>query len=208
MKVFPRKSRVVDAAALSLLLGLAMFAGSRARAADAQVALQSIQVQQLPHAQMQLTLHLSGPAPKPLSFTMDHPARIVIDLPGTELALPSDRISVKSGGLNSILAAATRHRSRLVLSLDSMVTYGLQQQGDQILVTLGPGAARTDDAHVAAAAATAASAAAVRAGLSPPWHIRRISFHRSSDGAGRIMVRLSNPHIPVNLRQVGNQVVV
>ena len=208
MKVFTRKSRVANAAALSLLLGLAMVAGSRARAADAQVALQSVQVQQLPHAQMQVTLQLSGPAPKPLSFTMDHPARIVIDLPDTGLALPSNQISVKSGGLESIVAAATRHRSRLVLSLDSMVTYGMHQQGDQIVVTLGPGAARSDDGHVAAAEATAASAAAVRAGLSAPWQIRNISFHRSSDGAGRIMVQLSNPHIPVNLRQVGNQVVV
>ncbi len=206
MKVFTRKSRVANAAALSLLLGLAMVAGSRA--ADAQVALQSVQVQQLPHAQMQVTLQLSGPAPKPLSFTMDHPARIVIDLPDTQLALPSNQISVKSGGLESILAAATRHRSRLVLSLDSMVTYGMHQEGDQIVVILGPGAARADDSHVAAAEATAASAAAVRAGLSAPWQIRNISFHRSSDGAGRIMVQLSNPHIPVNLRQVGNQVVV
>ena len=208
MKAFPRKSRVVDAAALSLLLVLAAFAGRPARAADAQVALQSIQVQQLPHAQMQLTLDLSGPAPKPLSFTMDNPARIIIDLPNTRLALPSDQINVKSGGLESIVAAATHHRSRLVLSLDSMVTYGLHQQGNRILVTLGPGAARTDDAHMAAAAATAEGVAAMHAGLAPPWQIRAISFRRSSDGAGRIMVQLSDPHIPVNLNQIGNQVVV
>ncbi len=208
MKVFLRMSRVADAAALSLLLALAMCMARPARAADTQVALQSVQVQQLPHAQMQLTLQLSGPAPKPLSFTMDNPARIVIDLPNTRLALPSDQISVKSGGLESVMAAATRHRSRLVLSLDSMVTYGLHQQGNQILVTLGPGAVRTDDAHAAAAAAVAASAAQVRAGLSAPWQVRSINFHRSTDGAGRVMVELSNPHIPVNLRQVGNQVVV
>ena len=205
MKVFTRKSRVANAAALSLLLGLAMAAGSRARAADAQVALQSVQVQHLPHAEMQVTLQLSGPAPKPLSFTMDHPARIVIDLPDTQLALPSNQISVKSDGLESILAAATRHRSRLVLSLDSMVTYGMHQEGDQIVVTLGPGVARADDSHVATAEV---NAAAVRGGMSAPWQIRNISFHRSSDGAGRIMVQLSNSHIPVNLRQVGNQVVI
>jgi type IV pilus assembly protein PilQ len=88
MKAFPRNPRVVHAAALSLLALLALTAVRPARAAEAQVALQSIQVQQLPHAQMQLALQLSGPAPKPLSFTMDHPARIVIDLPGTQLALP------------------------------------------------------------------------------------------------------------------------
>ena len=208
MKVFPRNPRVAHAAALSLLALLALTAVRPARAADAQVALQSIQVQQLPHAQMQLALQLSGPAPKPLSFTMDHPARIVIDLPGTQLALPSNQIRVNSGGLESVLAAATRHRSRVVLNLDSMVTYGVQRRGHEILVTLGAGAAREDAARVAAAANVAASSAAASAGLTPPWEIRHISFRRSSDGAGRILVRLSDPHIPVNLHQVGNQVVI
>ncbi len=208
MKAFPRNPRVVHAAALSLLALLALTAVRPTRAADAQVALQSIQVQQLPHARMQLALQLSGPAPKPLSFTMDHPARIVIDLPGTQLELPSNQIRVKSGGLESVLAAATRHRSRVVLNLDSMVTYGVQRRGNQILVTLGAGATHEDDAHAAAAADVAASTAAVSAGLTPPWEIRHISFRRSSDGAGRILVRLSDPHIPVNLHQVGNQVVI
>jgi type IV pilus assembly protein PilQ len=203
MKAFPRNPRVVDAAALSLLALLALTAARPARAAAAQVALQSIQVQQLPHAQMQLALHLSGPAPKPLSFTMDHPARIVIDLPGTQLALPSNRVRVKSGGLETVLAAATRRRARVVLNLDSMVAYRLQRRGDEILITLGAGAT-----HAAAAATVAASSTAVSAGISTPWEIRHISFRRSTNGGGRILVRLSNSHIPVNLRQVGNQVVI
>ncbi|MGC8518601.1 MAG: type IV pilus secretin PilQ [Steroidobacteraceae bacterium] len=208
MKAFPRNPRVVDAAALSLLALLALTAARPARSAEAQVALQSIQVQSLPHAQMQLALHLSGPAPKPLSFTMDHPARVVIDLPDTQLAMPSNQIRVKSGGLESVIAAATRHRARVVLNLDSMVAYALQRHGDEILVTLGAGAAHEGDADAAAASTADASTAAVGTGLSTPWEIRHISFRRSTDGAGRILVRLSNPHIPVNLRQVGNQVVI
>ncbi len=207
MKAFPRNPRIVDAAALSLLAVLALTAARPARAAEAQVALQSIQVQSLPHTQMQLALHLSGPAPKPLSFTMDHPARVVIDLPDTQLALPSNQIHVKSGGLESVVAAATRHRARVVLNLDSMVAYAVQRRGDEILITLGANAAHENDAP-AAATTVAASTAAAGTGLSTPWEIRHISFRRSTDGAGRILVRLSNPHIPVNLRQVGNQVVI
>jgi type IV pilus assembly protein PilQ len=38
--------------------------------------------------------------------------------------------------------------------------------------------------------------------------IRSIDFRRSTDGAGRIMVRLTDPHTHINLRQVGNQIVV
>src|SRR5262249_5177944 len=38
--------------------------------------------------------------------------------------------------------------------------------------------------------------------------LRAIDFRRSADGAGRVMVKLSDPHIHINLHQVGNQVVV
>ena len=49
-------------------------------------------------AAVQLTMHLSGPAPQPLSFTIDNPARISFDLPNTALALPSRRIDVHPSG--------------------------------------------------------------------------------------------------------------
>src|SRR2546430_9915 len=35
-----------------------------------------------------------------------------------------------------------------------------------------------------------------------------IDFRRSTDGAGRVIVRLSDPHMHVNLHQIGDQVVV
>ncbi len=204
MKVFTPKSRVASAAALSLLLGLAAFAANPARASKGETTLQSVQVQQLHHGQVRVALRLSAVAPKPLSFTMDDPARIVIDLPHTHLGLASDQIAVKRGGVESILAAATRDRSRLVLTLDKMVAYRLQRRNNEILLTLGSNAAQARDV----AAVKMANVVAARAGLSPPWQINSVHFHRSPGGAGRILVRLSDPHIPVNLHQVGNQVIV
>jgi len=53
-----------------------------ARAAD-PVQLTSIDVQTLSGQQVQLKLHMSGPAPEPLPFTIDKPARIAFDLPNT-----------------------------------------------------------------------------------------------------------------------------
>ena len=38
--------------------------------------LEAIDVQTLPGQQLQVTMKLSGPAPEPLSFTIDNPARI------------------------------------------------------------------------------------------------------------------------------------
>jgi len=56
-----------------------------------------------------------------------------------------------------------------------------------------------------AASAVRSSAAIAAAGARA---IRSVDFRRSQDGAGRILVRLTDPHTHINLRQVGNQIVV
>ena len=218
MKSLSPLCRILSAAAwLAALAAFATLPSAPAHAADGSV-LQSIDVQPLPNERMRLTLHLSAPAPKPLSFTIDNPARIAIDLPDTSLALPSRRIDVQSGGLESILAAEGKHRARLVLSLDKMMPYDIVRQGDEVLVTLGSaGGASQQQAPAAstsasdaqdASTASAAPAASGASGYPQPWEIRSIDFHRGSDGSGRVVVRLSDPHIPVNLQQIGNQIVV
>jgi len=191
-------NRLLGTAPWLVLAGvLGMLTGTTARAAD-QPALQAIEVQPLPGQQLQLTLRLSGPAPQPLSFTIDNPARISFDLPNTTLALPSRRIDVHASGLDTILAAETKDRTRVVLNLDKLVTYDTRVDGSNIIVMLGGSAARVS---AGAAPAVAASGGGVR-------ELRSIDFRRGTDGAGRVIVKLSDPHIHVNLHQVGNQVVV
>ena len=64
--------------ALGLALGCYVAVAAAQDVAPANQ-LQSIDVQKLGGKQVQLTLHLSGPAPEPLSFTIDKPARISLD---------------------------------------------------------------------------------------------------------------------------------
>ena len=132
-------NRLLGTATWLVLAGvLGMLPGAPALAAD-QPALQAIDVQPLAGQQLQLTMRLSGPAPQPLSFTIDNPARISLDLPNTTLALPSRRIDVHASGLDTILAAETKDRTRLVLNLDKLVPYDTRVDGNNIIVMLGGG---------------------------------------------------------------------
>jgi type IV pilus assembly protein PilQ len=182
---------------------LAMVGGGLAQAADGP-ALQAIDVQPLSGQQLRLIMRLSGPAPQPLSFTIDNPARISFDLPNTSLALPTRRIDVHSSGLDTILAAETKDRTRLVLNMDKLVPYDTHVEGNNVIVTLGApsGTAVADNAAAAPATAAAASAAP------GSRELRSIDFRRSADGAGRVVVKLSDPHTRINLHQVGSQIVV
>src|SRR6201994_2609807 len=172
-----------------------------ARAAD-PVQLTSIDVQTLSGQQVQLKLHMSGPAPEPLPFTIDKPARIAFDLPNTTLALASRRFDVRSGGVDTVLAAEANGRARLVVNVDSLMPYTTKVDGNDIVVTLGsqPGA---DAAKAAVARASTGPAAA-----SSERAIKTLDFRRGSDGTGRVIVQLTDPRTPVNVRQEGNQIVV
>src|SRR3984885_10578137 len=159
---------------------------SAARAADNNT-LTGIDVRPMAGQQLQLTLKLSGPAPQPTSFTIDNPARISVDLPGTFLALTSRRIDVKSGGLDTINAAQANDRSRVVLNLDKMMPYTTQVEGNNIVITLGQAAAQS----VASTGASPAPSESTSASPAGARSIQSIDFRRSVDGAGRVVVRLS-----------------
>jgi type IV pilus assembly protein PilQ len=204
MKLHTPMSRILAAAGWLVIAGvLGILPSQPARAQDGPK-LEAIDVQPLPGQQVQVTMRLSGPAPQPLSFTIDNPARISFDLPGTTLALPSRRIDVHTSGVDSILAAETKDRTRLVMNLDKLVPYDTRVDGNNIIVNLGGANS------AAASSSTSAPAVPSRAALAAAGQrtIRSIDFRRSSDGAGRILVRLTDPHTHINLRQIGSQIVV
>src|SRR5579864_4019718 len=172
--------------ARSLLIAatLAVFPGTPALGQD-QLSLQAIDVQPLSGQQLQLVMRLSGPAPQPLSFTIDNPARISFDLPGATLALPSRRIDVHTAGLDTILAAETKDRTRVVLNLDKLVPYDARVDGNNIVVTLGSGGG-SGTAAASASTAVASPAPAASSGGSSMRELRSIDFRRGTDGAGRV----------------------
>lgn len=169
-------------------------------AQDASNQLQSIEVNPLPDQGVELRLMMSGAAPEPLSFTIDNPARIAIDLPGTSMALSSRRTNVGVGALNTILAAEAGGRTRVVLNLDDLVAYTTRVEGNSIVVRLEGAAADTGTMASFGPAAGSTSAPAGSRG------VQDIDFRRGTDGSGMVMIRLSDPGTPVDLRQEGTQV--
>ncbi len=203
---FAGTSTLLSRAAFALWAVVMASAGAvpSVQAQDATNKLEAVDVQTLPGQQLQLTLRLSGPAPEPLSFTIDNPARISLDLPKTALALPSRRIDVRSGGLDTILAAEAGGRTRLVMNLDRLLPYQTRVSGNTIIVNIGASLAAT----AAAAPAEARPAGGGAAAASNAREIKSVDFRRGGDGMGRLIVNLSDPRTPINLRQQGNQIVV
>ena len=183
-------------------LGLTGFCAANAQ--DVGNSLNDIEVRALPGNRIELRLVLSGPAPEPLAFTIDEPARISLDLRDTVLGLKSRRQDIGIGVLDTILAAEGKGRTRVVLNLDAMVPYQTRVADNSIYVTLdGPSSGGASGSVAATVPAMNRSQPAVT-----DRNIEGIDFRRTETGAGRLIVNLSDVGVPVDVRHSGDQIVL
>ncbi|MBT8109045.1 MAG: type IV pilus secretin PilQ [Gammaproteobacteria bacterium] len=166
--------------------------------------LQDIQVQSLPGDRVELKLIMSETAPEPLDFTIENPARIALDLPNTALGMTSRRRDVNMGPLDTVLTAEANGRTRVVLNLGTMVEYETRRSGNTVTVTLGDGDDYSAGTTQFASAPTSSTASYAAPGMRA---ISAVDFRRTRDGGGRVIVNLTDPSTPVDIRQEGGRVV-
>jgi type IV pilus assembly protein PilQ len=195
-----RRHRPIRAAALVALAGALAFA-AQAALAQAATRLTKVELQPQPGNQIEVKLVLDGPAPQPVAFTIDNPARLAIDLPGTAVALESRRIDVNSSGVDSIVAAEASGKTRVVFNLDSLQPYSTRTEGNNVYVSVG-------GASGSVAAGTAVSTAGAASVAPGAFVIDKVDFRRGTDGAARIMVRTNDPRVQASLKQEGGRLVV
>ncbi len=165
--------------------------------------LKSIDVQVLAGGKIELQLEMTGEAPEPLTFTIDEPARIALDLPGTSSALPSRRQDVGQGALDTILVAEAGNRTRVVLNLDKLVAYETRIEGSSIYVTL-ESATKSESTTFATAIQEDEASDAAKADVA----IESVDFRRTKTGGGRVIVNLSDSSVPVDVSRDGSDVIV
>lgn len=184
------------------LAAIALMAAAGLAQAQGERRLQSIDVVPLAGQGLELRLQLDGAAPEPMTFTIDDPARIALDLPDTILALPSRRQDVNVGPLTTILAAEANGRTRIVFNMSSLPPYTTRVEGNSVYVMIGQGSG----AAAATFAGQPATSPARAAG--GPRSISNIDFRRGPDGAGQVLVELNDPRTPVDVRQEGGRIIV
>ena len=190
---------------LSQLLGIALLGLTPALQAQAPSrALQSIDFIALPADGVRLNLQLSEPAPEPYSFTVETPARLSLDLPATRSAMAERYKKVGVGKVVSVATAEARGRTRVVVELTDLVAYDVAVSGNQIAVTL---AGRSDQAAPLPSASNAATAQQRPVAQDTRQRITNIDFRRGEKGEGRIVVSLSDPKTPVDVREESGNIV-
>ncbi len=138
-------------------------------------------------------------ATPPVGFSIQTPARVVLDLPNVGSGSTQSAIAINQGNVRSANVIQAGDKTRVVLNLKQSVTYKTQISGKSLLVFLDPVAASATDKPVAAFAENLNTATLA---------LKDIDFRRGTDNSGRIVVDLANNQVGVDIRTQGQNLVV
>ena len=140
---------------------------------------------------------LSAP---PAGFSIQTPARVVLDLPNVGSGSLQSAININQGNVRSANVIQAGDRTRVVLNLKQTVGYKTQLQGKSLLVFLDP---------VTVTSTNAAPVAVFAENLNrDTLALKDVDFRRGVDNSGRIVVDLANNQVGVDIKQQGQNLVV
>ncbi|MFZ4790888.1 MAG: type IV pilus secretin PilQ [Candidatus Competibacteraceae bacterium] len=188
------------------------WSGAVAQDAGQQPVLQAVDVNPLPGNRLQIRFRLSAmPKAPPSSFTINDPARIVLDFLGTTNGLKERQQTLNIGVADKLSVLEGADRTRASLNLARVVPYNVQVQGNVVVLTLENAGVASAKTPAVSATSSVVAAGAKRSEAPPPAggprNVKDISFKRGPAGQGIITLKLSNPGIAVDVRQEGNQIV-
>lgn len=170
--------------------------------------LNNLDVASLPGDRVELKLAFDEPVAAPRGYTLDQPARIALDLPGVSNKLGAKSRELGVGNARSVTVVEAQGRTRLIVNLTTLVPYSTRVDGNNLFVVLGESAQAAAAAPVATATAAPAApvntAPKVRAASSNS--IDNIDFRRGEDGAGNVVITLSDPSISPSIEEQGGKI--
>ena len=156
---------------------------------------------------------------KPAAFNTD--SSIVLDFPNTTSSMKSRGVDVASNGIYNVDVIPGQGRTRAVINLSSPMNYNVSLQGQDVIVSVTPGAKGAMKAPVGKAAAPAAGfrgavnpqminvgkgTATIGKGVNTVGALSP-EFKRTSNGRAAFTFNLPSPDTVVNVRKDGNKVV-
>ena len=188
-----------------MLVGLSLSLGVSSQVL-AQVSLEDISFVALPGDRFEVKMSFSDSPPTPEGYTIDSPARIVLDLPGVTSDLERKH-TLSFENARSAVLLGTSDRTRLILNMQQMAPYETSVSGNVMTMVVGAseGVVRTEK-KTAAQAATTTHIKSSAQGFS----LKSVDFRRGEKGEGlkggapTILVDEILPHRrPNGAREIG-----
>lgn len=163
--------------------------------------LDDIRFAELPGERFEVHLTFSEAPPEPAGYTIERPARIVLDFPGVDNALIQKKFPLSFENAKSAVVLGAGGRSRLILNLKELTTYSARVEGNDYIIEVGSKQI-ADYLERPAALTSTVSTDRSQSEVS----ITNIDFRRGEAGEGRIVFTLSDPNVAIDVEEVAEGV--
>lgn len=157
----------------------------------------------LPGDRVQITLRMSRRPSEPSAFSITNPARIALDFPGTRVAMANKTVPVREGAVSNVTAIEDDGRTRVVLSLVKSVSYTASIENNNYVLTVNAPvsaiAGPTQQPKTTHFASTRESG---------KYALKTIDFRRGQQADGKIVIKLSEPTVGIDIREQAGEIVV
>ena len=154
-------------------------------------ALESVGYSSLPGEKAQIVLTFSETIKEPSSFSIDDPARVVLDFAGVKNQLDKKTQQVNIGMTRSISTVEAGDRTRMVVNLIQKAPYVIEHHDNVVMVTVEGGSQYITESV-----------------SGQDREVVDVDFRRGEQGEGRLMIEMSDAGAAVDVRQVRDTVVV
>ena len=136
------------------------------------------------------------------SYTIEEPARIVVDLPQTRSVLEEKRFPLSEPNATSVMLLEAGDRTRLIVNLVELVPFESEISGRRLILRVG----RDTGEFAASQTKTEVLRSDANRVERVVSEITDLTFQRSSDGEGLLVLTLSNPAVDASIFSEGGKI--
>ena len=156
-----------------------------------------------PGAQLEVRLKFSAPPSADIeSYTIEDPARIVLDFPDTQSGLEEKRYALSQANATSVMVLESGDRTRLIVNLVELVPFQSRVSGREMTLLVG----EDDGPMVAASSATDILRTDANRVERVVSEITDLAFQRSPEGEGLLILTLTNPGVDASIFSEGGDI--
>jgi len=168
--------------------------------------IQDVEFSSLPGDKTEIRMTFDGAPPQPQGYTIERPARIVLDMPGVDSALDDKHHDLGIGNARRVSIISTKDRTRAIVNLTRLVSYETSVDGNTLYVLVGADGDR-DVADVSEEREFVRDDSDRTSSSIGNSRIEQVDFRRGEQGEGRVIIKLSNPKAPVNVQTEAGKIV-
>ncbi|MGD8175930.1 type IV pilus secretin PilQ [Marinimicrobium sp. ARAG 43.8] len=165
--------------------------------------LNNIQFSELPGERFEVRMTFDGTPPQPEGYTIEQPARIVLDFPEATSALEQRRYPLSFENGSSALVLSSQGRTRLILNLSELTTYQSRVDGNHYILEVGAAQAGYAAAPTRAPSVVDSQRQREREPAAQGPRVTNIDFRRGEEGEGRVIINLSDDHLTADVTETG-----